>query len=468
MSFCIGLLAGLAAIKANVNIDIKWLIILAPVFVLLAKAKSSSALLVLILIAVVIGNFRGYRFDKSIEPYIVLDGQKVEMITVAETDAQYNDKKQLEFDVSGIDIMEPVSTSLPGKVKVSGFGESAIYKGDKLQINGKLFKTRGSRQASISYAQINLISRNPSFVDNVRRDFSTGITNVLPDPQAPFGLGLLIGQKSTLGEGPTSWLAVVGLTHIIAVSGYNLTIIVRFIHRLFGNKSRYQTLLFSSTIICLFLLTTGFSASIVRASIVCGFSLLAWFYGRKIKPMVIILLTASITAMWYPYYLWSDIGWYLSFLAFFGVLVLAPLFTKRFFKKHPKPVMSVVVETMCAQIMTAPLIMYIFGEFSTISLISNLLVVSLIPLAMLFTLVAGIAGMISPESLYILALPAKLLLSYILYVGYSLSKVPNALIEVGIPLGYMLFVYILIICFAIIIWSKTKSQRGIITDEKLI
>ncbi len=55
---------------------------------------------------------------------------------------------------------------------------------------------------------------------------------------------------------------------------------------------------------------------------------------RKIMDtiMVLILVAAALTAGWNPVYIWSDIGWYLSFLAFFGILMLAPQIFKRFWK----------------------------------------------------------------------------------------------------------------------------------------
>jgi competence protein ComEC len=87
-----------------------------------------------------------------------------------------------------------------------------------------------------------------------------------------------------------------------------------------------------------FIAMTGASASIVRAVVVSSLSLAAWYVGRRPRPLVIILLAAAITAGWNPIYLWSDIGWYLSFLAFFGILILAPQIFKRFWKDKYQPI----------------------------------------------------------------------------------------------------------------------------------
>src|SRR5205807_2186671 len=104
------------------------------------------------------------------------------------------------------------------------------------------------------------------------------------------------------------------------VSGYNLTIIIRGLNRL-KLGSKYQRLILSLAFIAFFVLVTGFSASIVRAAIVSTLSLWAWFYGRKIRAVLLIAFTAALTGLINPFYIWGDLGWYLSFLAFFGVLI---------------------------------------------------------------------------------------------------------------------------------------------------
>lgn len=467
MIACTGFLIGLGFSRTGIKLSVEWLLILLPLTVALFRKRSLISALTVLLTLFVLGTFRGQSFIIRTNKYDQLNQRKVTIIAYVENDAEYNDKKQLSFDVSKIDVKEPIEAQLVGRIKVSGFGENAVFKGDKLVIKGKLYETRGSRQASIGYAELNTISRSDNTIDIVRRNFAAGISNVLPDPQAPFGLGLLIGQRTTLDENTTKILGLVGLTHIIAVSGYNLTIIIRFVHRLFSKRSRYQTVLFSSLIIGLFLMMTGFSASIVRAAIVCGFSLLAWYYGRKFRPLLLLLLTACITAGWYPIYIWSDIGWYLSFLAFFGVLILAPLISNKLFKKEPKAITSVFIETFSAQLMTLPLILYIFHQTSLISLFSNVLTVPFVPFAMIFTLIAGIAGMINAAWLYIFALPAKFLLTYILDISGLLSRIPNTLISQNISAGILMWSYGLICILTLVLWHRLRGKRDIITEKNI-
>jgi competence protein ComEC len=262
---------------------------------------------------------------------------------------------------------------------------------------------------------------------------------------------------------------MVGLTHIIAVSGYNLTIILHASRKVLGRRSKRIATFLSLVLIGVVLLLAGASASIVRAAIVSMLSIAAAYYGRTFRPLVLILLAAALTAGWYPLYLWSDLGWYLSFLAFFGVLVLGPLIAKRIYKdKKPQLLAAVIIETLCAQVMTLPLIMYIFGNVSLISLPANVLIVPLVPLGMAVTFLAGLGGMLAPLVSGWLAWPARVLLTYMLDVISLLARVPHALSHRSLSVTYMIVLYAILLLICLMLWLKTKTKSGIITDIEAV
>jgi len=223
--------------------------------------------------------------------------------------------------------------------------------------------------------------------------------------------------------------------------------------------SKYQKLVASLTLIVGFVLVTGFSASIVRAAIVSILGLWAWYYGRKLKPFVLISFTAAITGLWNPFYVWSDLGWYMSFLAFFGVLVIAPLMTKRYFKSQPKILTIVLIETLSAEIMTLPLILMTFSQLSMVALLANVLAVPLVPLAMLFSTVAGLAGAFLPTIAGWIALPARITLTYMLDVIHVLASIPSVLLHRSISLATMLVFYACVIVFVVTIYTHSKRHN---------
>jgi len=466
MAFLASFLGGLAAARSGYIIDGSWTI-LSLIFVLVALNRQKATLLfALILLGVTAGWWRSSVYSQKSAIYNQLYETNVVIIGQAESDGIYDERSQLSFDLGSLRLQKGGPIELVGKIGVAGFGEAAVYRGDIVQVEGKLFPGRGSRQAYISFAQLEVVGRERSIIETLRLKFLAGMQNALPEPQASFGLGLLVGQRDTLPDDIAEKLSIVGLTHIIAVSGYNLTIIMRSMRRILGKRSKYQATVLSVSLVVTFLLFTGFSPSIVRAAVVSLLSLVAWYYGRTIKPLLILLLAAALTAGWNPLYLWSDIGWYLSFLAFFGILIIAPLVIKRLYKnKKPRGYMYIFIESVSAQIMAAPLIMYIFGEVSLIALVANLLIVPLVPLAMLLSLAAGIGGMLVPVLAGWLAWPARFLLTYMIDIAVLLSRIPHALKTVSLSLLAMLAIYVMILVVVVTLWHKTRGQRGIITDE---
>jgi competence protein ComEC len=356
--------------------------------------------------------------------------EKVQFTATANIDAVYGTNSQLSFVVRNVHFSTPRATFVPGTVKVSGFGVPMVYRGDQVVVSGKLYPTRGANQATVAYAQLRKVGSTTSMLDSLRRRFAAGMQSALPEPLASFGLGLLVGQRNTLPAELTQALLMVGLTHIIAVSGYNLTILLEAARRLMGGWSKVLSTAVALLLIAGFLLIAGTSASIVRAAVISVLSLSAWYYGRSVRPVLLLLLAAAGTAYANPVYLWADIGWYLSFLAFFGILVLGPLVTARLYgERQPHLVVQVLIESLCAEVMTLPLVLYIFGQVSLVSLLANMLVVALIPLAMLLSLVAGLAGMVAGVVSGWLAWPALVLLTYMLDVVTLLSHLPHVFLQ---------------------------------------
>lgn len=460
-------LAGLAGARFGAMVAAGIVPIAALVSAVTYRRKNWYAALAILGLGFSVGLVQGAAFMRELAPYEELFGKKVVMQVEAAEDAVYGYNSQLSFKAEQINAIEPIEGTLPGRMRVSGFGEPMIYKGDIVQVEGKLYPRRGGEQSQISYADMAVIGQNATIVDSARRHFAAGMQNALPEPLASFGLGLLIGQRTSLPDEVADNLSTVGLTHIIAVSGYNLTIIVMAIRRLGGRLSKFQTTVFSFLLIGLFLLATGFSASIVRAAIVSGLGLVAWYYGRTFRPILLISLTAAVTAYWYPLYLWGDIGWYLSFLAFFGVLIVAPVFVRRFMgNKELKLVPATLIETSAAQLMTLPLILYIFQQVSFVSLVSNLLVVPIVPFAMLAALIAGLAGVFVPAMAGWFAWPARIVLTYMLDMAALLARVPHALGQYQLPVQGLAYVYALILGAVSVMWRKARPIYGIITDKK--
>lgn len=393
-------------------------------------------------------------------------GHAVTITAVAMDDGVYGKNTQMSFDANNVVVS---GQKLTGKMTLSGFGLNAVFQGDEVQASGKLYSTLGAAQGRMSFAQLQIVGHHPSRVADTRRRFAAGMQNALPEPLASFAMGLLIGQRATLPDDVKQDLLMAGLTHIIAVSGYNLTIMLRASRGIMGRRSKRISTLLSLALIGVFLLVAGTSASIVRAAIVSLLSIGAAYYGRQVKPLLLIAMSAAITAFANPFYVWTDTSWYLSFLAFYGVMVLAPMVALRLRIKWQNSLIAMVaLESLCAEAMTLPFVLHTFGQMSFIGLVANVMVVALVPLGMLLSLIAGLAGMLLAPIAGWFAWPARILLTYMLDIAHLLSRIPHIFVQnLSLPVAGMLGLYVLAASMTYLLWNKTKQLKSATITDKI-
>lgn len=435
------------------------------VLLLLAWRVRQVLFIAMLCCGICLGIWRGAAYEHGLEAWNDWYDRPVTLRVVASTDAIYGKHSQLSFTAEHVVL--PDGRLVRGHLQVGGFGENMVYQGDELVVAGKLRDGYGSYMGTISFAKLQLVAHHDSPVANLRRKFAAGMASALPEPGASFAMGVLIGQRSGLSDEVKQDLLMVGLTHIIAVSGYNLTIILHATRKLLAGQSKRLALLLALALIGIFLLITGSSASIVRAAIVSMLSIMTAYYGRTMPPLNLISLAAVITAWANPLYIWTDASWYLSFLAFFGVMILAPCVNAKLPKRVQDSVLvGVGIESLSAEAMTLPYILHVFGQMSFVGLLGNILVVALIPLAMLLGLFAGLAGMFHICVGYI-ALPARLLLMYMLDAAHVLAGLPHVFTEnISLTTNQMLVAYLIVSVMSVVLWRQTKQRRyAKITDN---
>ena len=288
--------------------------------------------------------------------------------------------------------------------------------------------------------------------------FMDAINRLFPEPQASFEAGLLIGARKGIPDDLIIKFNITGLTHIIAISGYNITIIVVFFAWLFAGLPRKAGFVITIGAIILFTLFVGASPSVVRASIMGILGLLALNYGRQSSVHLTILWTAFFMILWNPKILWWDAGFQLSFAAVLGLVYVAPLF-ERFFDKLPKTfgLREALQMTLSAQVMALPIIVYNFGRLSLIAPIANLLVVFAIPPAMLFGFLAVILSFFSTVLGLIPAYIAWGILSYIIKVIELTAAVPYASVNITGVGVWVLFAYYVALVLILYFYRQKDS-----------
>lgn len=399
-----------------------------------------------------LGFWRSDAHEASMNRIRSLYGQKVIAVGTIADDPAVNDRGFLQFTLDATTIN---GLPLSGSYAVRTYNQK-LRRGYKVVATSKLDGTLGNKKGELVYATIQVQSSKFSGLEEWRQRYFAGMRSALPEPGASFVLGLLLGTRGLISSDVQDMLRVIGLTHLIAVSGYNLTILVNVARKPLRNVSKFLALAMPLWFIFVFMLLTGFSASVVRAAIVSGLSLLAGYYGRAYKPMVLLMLSGLITLAYNPAYLWSDVGWQLSFLAFYGILIVSPLLTTQF--RARSAISKMIVESLAAYIMTLPLIMALFGNISIISPVANLLIVPLTPLVMLAGFLTALFGIATPLA-PLIALPLRLLLFVMLWLMNTLANVPMASITIpaaGLT-AYALYVPILIFTAIMHIQAKRRS-----------
>ncbi len=346
-----------------------------------------------------------------------------------------------------------------GKVWASVASGAAMKRGDSVFLQGALESGFGTTAASMPRAKLEKVERPyPGDVARRVRDwFANAVRLGVDEPQASLGIGYLTGQRSALPATLEEQLRVVGLTHVVVASGYNLTILVGFARGVFSAVSKYLATLTAMLMIAGFMLVTGFSPSMSRAGLVASLSLAAWYWGRTMHPFVLLAFAACVTVLLNPSYIWGDIGWYLSFTAFAGVIVLAPLMRTYFWGKEKKVsvIKQILTDTISAQLATAPIILCAFGQFSVYALPANLLVLPLVPLAMLLTFLSGVIGILLPGVAGVATWPAQFLLRYMTSVVERIATLPGAQERILFTVPMLVLGYALLVTLCVFWVRKT-------------
>ena len=445
-------LAGIGLARAGWSIDWSVALIGTALLWLCVKRRLIVALPAVIAAGLLIGFARGGDMATQVARYDQLAEQKIVLTGTVIQDATYGSRRQLDFMMGGIRIGD---RQLPGEVRVTTFDPVEPRQGDIVSVSGKAKSGFGNYQLGMYFANVRVVRQGSSWITWIRRQFSAAIRSVVPEPQASLGLGFLLGIKSQLPDDLYDQLKVVGLTHIVVASGYNLTILVRAMRRLLAKRSKFQATAAATGLMAGFVGVTGLSPSMTRAALVTSLSLAAWYYGRAIHPVVLLLFTAATTGLWNPLYVWGDVGWYLSFLAFGGVMLLAPLALKRLWgSRNPPQIAQIVVETICAELATLPLIMFVFGSVSMVALGANIIIAPLVPVAMLCTFVAGLACVLLPGPGAWLALPAAWVLTYMTSMVAWLAAIPWAKQQASLDATGMLCVYATLLVAGIVAWRR--------------
>ncbi len=311
----------------------------------------------------------------------------------------------------------------------------------------------------IKNAEIQIISQGNgskimSGLYDLRNSFMKNISKVINPPESHLANGLILGARGGFDNKTRDEFIATGTIHIIALSGYNVSIVAENVMKILGLVfAETLSIIFGIVVIILFVLLAGASATAIRAGIMAVIVLFARMTGRKYDAGRALVIAGLLMIAHDPRVL-IDMSFQLSFLATSGVLFLTPKVIKWvWFLPMRFGFRELVATTIGATIAVLPLLLYLTGILSIVSLPANILILPLIPITMFMSFLVGMLGFIS----FIIAIPfayiAHLLLSYILGAIHFLASLPFASVTIkSFPLVVTLILYGILVWW---VWRKS-------------
>ncbi|MFH1454924.1 MAG: ComEC/Rec2 family competence protein [bacterium] len=376
-----------------------------------------------------------------------------------------------------VDFKNIVQSSSTINVSGKGIISTDLYPefqyGDMIKINGTLEKPSNFSDSSgstttnsfdyISYlakddifykmdfAKVEFISGGhgniiKSILFQIKNSFTDNINKTISEPESSLLSGILLGAKSSIDKNTTDIFRKAGLSHIVALSGYNITVVADGIMKVFSFLPSTVGFLGGIFGIILFVVMAGASSTAVRAGVMALIVILAQVTRRNYQAGRALIVAGLIMVIINPKILIFDISFELSFLATIAIIYVSPILKNKFiFITEKFGLRDIISGTISAQILVLPLILYKMGLLSLVALPANILVLAFIPATMLFGFITGVLGFIWLPLSLPFAWISWTILAYIITVSEFFANLPFSSVNISwFSAGVMTFCYIMI------------------------
>lgn len=351
---------------------------------------------------------------------------------------------------------------------LSDISHETFMSGDRVTVTGKISVSRGrgklSRGCMINLIQSGELRTETSAQDSIlcmAERFSYRVANyirsIFPEKEASLLCALLCGDKSGFSSADKSMYSRAGVSHITAVSGMHMSVIIMLFTLILPKKAAVCLSVAGSLAFAAF---AGFSPSVIRALIMSGIASAAFLLNRDYDRLTALLCAAVVIAARCPFYL-LNLSFILSFSGTLGIILFSqPLLKwltrgrqpKRIFERIIYSAASAVSVTLAAQVFTFPVSLYFFPCVSLVSALSNLLIGWAVAPAML----AGAAGTalcyLIPAAEEIIVGFASLPLKYINYISGLLGGRFSAVVSANDP--YVVFAALFIAAICLLLYFR--------------
>ena len=318
----------------------------------------------------------------------------------------------------------------------------------------------------------NKINVASNIVNYVQNNIKENMFNILDEEQSALCVGILIGDREKISDITEDNFKKSNLTHMLAVSGSHITYIIVALTTILSKTNRKFSLIITIFFLLFFTVLTGFTASVLRASIMGIITLLASILHRKSDTINNLGISSIIILIYNPYLL-VDAGFLLSYAGTIGIILFYKkisngisiivnkinpnllnkeqnnnskiFFVKSIIEKIILYVISSLSVTLSANIVIIPIMAYMFSTISFTFWISNILAGPVMEVVTIFGFIVYFISIIFPILAQFLGIALNLLLTVLLKIAEISSKIPGASIYIKTPSIYMCVIYYLII-----------------------
>jgi len=292
------------------------------------------------------------------------------------------------------------------------------------------------------------------FIYKLRNKLTDQFDYYLSINSSSFIKAMMLNDKSSLSSEIKTEFSKTGLSHIIAISGLHISLLSSLLLSfliLIGLK-RKTAFYFILVFLFFYLFLVESPASAIRATLMSVLSISALAFGQLYDMSRILFLIGLLMLFINPLFLWADLGFVLSFLAVVAIIYIYPIissFLIKIFSKNERKqsIINIISITISVQLLSAPVLISNFKQFSVLAILGNLFILWIIPIIMTLSLVALLVSFLFPFLSQLLFLLLDLLLKYILFINHFLSIIPGVSIEINIWPWYCSIIYYSIIIY---------------------
>lgn len=310
-----------------------------------------------------------------------------------------------------------------------------------------LRRTDATFAGRIDTQQVRILSlppdTNPPWLTRLRDHIDRSVRGVLPEPHGALLSAILVGKRSSLpGDLRADFLAS-GLIHVVAISGFNITLVALGVRRLAGWLIGRYSVVLAMVALPIYAALAGGEPSVVRATLMGELILLAWLLGRDTDALTALAAAALAIVLVDPSAL-ADVGFQLSFAGTLGLVVIAPGLSEWLTAKARLPRLAAepLAVTATASLMVTPIIAHTFERLQLAAIPANLLALA----APVWIMVTGAPVTVWAAAGWpfgdVLAWAAWVPLEYLIQAARLAAALPGASVPIpGFSLGHAAAVY---------------------------